>query len=154
MTTEIAVINRLGIALAADSAVTIPGYGADKVFDTGDKLFELSERYPVALMVNGSMDFLGVLWELVAKEFRCTTPTDAEIISIADWMKRFLAFVAKHQAVTPAPHLRSRPRHVGPVARRARRRTVRTSRGARGLAAPREPSSPKTFHPRDPRTRS
>ncbi len=99
MTTEIAVINRLGIALAADSAVTIPGYGADKVFDTGDKLFELSERYPVALMVNGSMDFLGVPWELVAKEFRCTPPAGAEKISIADWMESFLAFVANHQAV-------------------------------------------------------
>lgn len=99
MTTEIAVINRLGVALAADSAVTIPGYGADKVFHTGDKLFELSERYPVALMVNGSMDFLGVPWELIAKEFRCSMPEGAATIKIADWMERFLAFIATHQAV-------------------------------------------------------
>jgi hypothetical protein len=99
MTTEIAVINRLGVALAADSAVTIPGYGADKVFDTGDKLFELSERYPVALMVNGSMDFLGVPWEIIAKEFRCTAPDDAAAISIAQWMERFLDFLSKHPAV-------------------------------------------------------
>lgn len=101
MTTEIAVINRLGIALAADSAVTIPGYGGDKVFDTGDKLFELSELHPVALMVNGSMDFLGVPWELIAKEFRCQVPDGAPDISIAEWMARFLDFVSHHQAVKP-----------------------------------------------------
>lgn len=102
MTTEIAVINRLGVALAADSAVTIPGYdGADKVFDTGDKLFELSERFPVALMVNGSMDFLGVPWEIIAKEFRCTPPNNAAKLSIREWMEAFLAFVAGHQAVKP-----------------------------------------------------
>jgi hypothetical protein len=102
MTTEIAVINRLGVALAADSAVTIPGYdGADKVFDTGDKLFELSERYPVALMVNGSMDFLGVPWEIIAKEFRCTLPAKAGTISIEQWMESFLAFLAKHPTVKP-----------------------------------------------------
>lgn len=102
MTTEIAVINRLGVALAADSAVTIPGYdGSDKVFDTGDKLFELSERYPVALMVNGSMEFLGVPWEIIAKEFRCTPPKDAAKLSIEQWMDNFLLFVAAHPAVKP-----------------------------------------------------
>lgn len=102
MTTEIAVINRLGVALAADSAVTIPGYdGADKVFDTGDKLFELSERFPVALMVNGSMDFLGVPWEIIAKEFRCTPPPKAAHLTIVQWMESFLAFLGKHPTVKP-----------------------------------------------------
>lgn len=103
MTTEIAVINRLGVALAADSAVTIPGYnGADKVFDTGDKLFELSERYPIALMVNGSMDFLGVPWEVIVKEFRCKLPAGAAKFSVKTWTDRFLAFLAKHPTVKPA----------------------------------------------------
>lgn len=99
MTTEIAVINRLGVAIAADSAVTVSGFGTDKVFDTGDKLFELSERFPVALMVNGSMDFLGVPWEIVAKEFRCTQPADADKLSIKQWMDRFLDFVSAHPTV-------------------------------------------------------
>jgi hypothetical protein len=99
MTTEIAVINRLGVAIAADSAVTVSGFGTDKVFDTGDKLFELSERFPIALMVNGSMDFLGVPWEIVAKEFRCTPPADADKLSIKQWMERFLDFVSSHPTV-------------------------------------------------------
>jgi len=99
MTTEIAVINRLGVAIAADSAVTVSGFGTDKVFDTGDKLFELSERFPIALMVNGSMDFLGVPWEIIAKEFRSTPPADADKLSIKQWMGRFLEFVSTHPTV-------------------------------------------------------
>jgi hypothetical protein len=99
MTTEIAVINRLGVALAADSAVTIPGYGGDKVFNTGDKLFELSEYCPVALMINGSMDFLGVPWEVIAKDFRRHPPPKAESLTIRQWMDCFLAFIANHSTV-------------------------------------------------------
>ena len=70
MTTEIAVINRLGVALATDSAVTISGGSDSKVFDTGDKLFELSGTHPVGVMVNGNLDFLGVPWEILIKDFR------------------------------------------------------------------------------------
>lgn len=98
MTTEIAVINRLGVALAADSAVTISGFGTEKVFDTGDKLFELYPDYPVAIMVNGNLDFLGVPWELIIKDFRVSdlgvTPE-----SIEAWALAFLRFAKSHRAV-------------------------------------------------------
>ena len=70
MTTEIAVVNRLGVALATDSAVTISGDGRTKVFDTGDKLFELCDHAPIGVMINGNMDFLGVPWEIIIKDFQ------------------------------------------------------------------------------------
>jgi hypothetical protein len=70
MTTEIAVLNRLGVALATDSAVTISGGGTKKVFDSADKLFELSCIHRVAIMVNGNMDCFGVPWEIIVKDFR------------------------------------------------------------------------------------
>jgi hypothetical protein len=44
-------------------------------------------------MVNGSMDFLGVPWELIAKEFRCTLPEGAGKITIKQWMDHFLKFI-------------------------------------------------------------
>ncbi|MDT7536163.1 hypothetical protein OVY48_22465 [Sphingobium sp. SA2] len=98
MTTEIAVINRLGVALAADSAITISGFGVQKVFDTGDKLFELCCDHPVGIMVNGNLDFLGVPWEIIIKDFRKSefdVPT-----SIEGWAQAFLAFVVQHRAVS------------------------------------------------------
>ncbi len=52
MTAEIGVMNRLGVALAADSAVTIGG-DARKVYSSADKLFQLSLGAPVGVMVYG-----------------------------------------------------------------------------------------------------
>jgi hypothetical protein len=41
MTAEAAILNKSGIALAADSAVTL---GVGKTYNTADKLFALSKR--------------------------------------------------------------------------------------------------------------
>lgn len=92
MTTEIAVLNRLGVALAADSAVTITRGADSKVYNTADKLFELSARHPVGLMVNGSLDCLGVPWEILAKDFR-QNAGDVQRASIERWRDDFVAFV-------------------------------------------------------------
>ncbi len=48
MTCEVAVMNKRGIALAADSAVTL-GNGP-KIYHTAEKLFPLSPSVPVAIM--------------------------------------------------------------------------------------------------------
>ena len=98
MTTEIAVLNRLGIALATDSAVTIGGGLNDKVFDSADKLFELSPIHPVAVMINGNMDCLGVPWELIIKDFR-EAEGNKPRLTIKVWMEDFLLFVSHY------PHL-------------------------------------------------
>ena len=52
MTAEVAVMNRMGIALAADSVVSIYANGVQpKTHDSVAKLFMLSEWYPVGIMV-------------------------------------------------------------------------------------------------------
>lgn len=98
MTTEIAVANRLGIALASDSAVTITGGGRVKIFDTADKLFELSLRHPVGVMINGNMDCLGVPWEVLVKDFR-EVQGDTKRTTIGEWMKDFLSYVETHSMI-------------------------------------------------------
>ena len=99
MTTEIAVSNRLGIALATDSAVTIGGGLNEKVFDTADKLFELSPVYAVALMINGNMDCLGVPWEILVKDFR-EAEGSVPRSTIKDWTDDFLSFVVSYDALS------------------------------------------------------
>jgi ribosomal protein L17 len=95
MTTEIAVANKLGIALAADSAVTISGGGRVKVFDTADKLFELSLQSPIGVMINGNMDCIGVPWEILVKDFRESEGL-RERPTVQDWATDFLAYVEGH----------------------------------------------------------
>ncbi|WP_407147698.1 hypothetical protein [Bradyrhizobium sp. ORS 86] len=95
MTTEIAVANRLGIALATDSAVTISGGGRVKVFNTADKLFELSPQFPIGIMINGNMDCIGVPWEILVKDFREGKGLEARD-TVQDWAKDFLTYVEGH----------------------------------------------------------
>ena len=71
MTAEVAVMNRMGIALAADSVVSIYANGVQpKTHDSVAKLFMLSEWYPVGIMVYNSASLLGVPWETIIKLFR------------------------------------------------------------------------------------
>jgi hypothetical protein len=43
VTAEIAILNKLGVALAADSAVTVETEGGQKIYNTVNKLFTLSK---------------------------------------------------------------------------------------------------------------
>ncbi|WP_019377653.1 hypothetical protein [Virgibacillus halodenitrificans] len=67
MTAEISILNRAGVALAADSAVTI---GSKKVYNTANKLFALSKFHPVGIMIYGGANFMGVPWETIIKTYR------------------------------------------------------------------------------------
>ena len=68
MTCEVAVLNKLGIAVATDSAVTV---GRNhKVYHSAQKLFQLSATEPVAIATYGAASILGVPWELLIKSYR------------------------------------------------------------------------------------
>jgi hypothetical protein len=70
MTAEVLVMNKMAVALAADSAITI-GQGAEqKIYNTGNKLFALSKYHPVGVMVFGNAEFMGVPWETIVKFYR------------------------------------------------------------------------------------
>ena len=71
VTAEVAILNKLGIALAADSAVTISeGTDSRKVFNTADKLFQLSRKQSIACMVFSNLQFMQAPLQVLVKEFR------------------------------------------------------------------------------------
>jgi len=67
MTAEIAILNKNGVALASDSAVTIQKPGTQKIYNTANKLFMLSKYHPVGVMVYGMAELMGIPWETVIK---------------------------------------------------------------------------------------
>lgn len=67
MTAEIAIINRSGIAVAADSAATI---GRKKVWKSANKLFSMGPFHDIGIMFYGSADLFGCHWEIIVKQFR------------------------------------------------------------------------------------
>ncbi|MEM9128430.1 MAG: hypothetical protein AAGA97_01755 [Pseudomonadota bacterium] len=70
MTAEIALLNKTAVVLAADSAVTIGRGGNAKIFNTVNKIFEISDACPVGLMIFNRLDFMDLPIEVLAKEYR------------------------------------------------------------------------------------
>lgn len=70
MTAEIVVMNSEAIALAADSAVTLQRGPQQKVSTTANKLYELSHKHPVGIMVYGNARLMNLPWETIIKTYR------------------------------------------------------------------------------------
>lgn len=68
MTAEILIMNRLAVALAADSALTIEK--GNKIFTSSNKLFALSKYHPVGIMIYGYSELCETPWEVIIKLFR------------------------------------------------------------------------------------
>ena len=70
MTVEVAAMNRMAVALAADSAVTVSDGTFLKTHDSAIKIFMLSQYHPIGVMVYNNASLLGVPWETIVKLFR------------------------------------------------------------------------------------
>ncbi len=68
MTAIVGVLNKHGVALAADSAVTFGN--THKVVNTGNKVFALSKYHPVAVATYGRSAFMGTPWDIIIKLYR------------------------------------------------------------------------------------
>jgi hypothetical protein len=94
MTAEIAILNKNGVALAADSKVTIGGSGQEKTFDTVNKLFTLSKVHPVGVMIFGNAEFMRYPWETIVKLYRQHKAAHSET-TVAAWGRDFLEYLSR-----------------------------------------------------------
>jgi len=93
LTAEIAIINRSGIAVAADSAATI---GRKKVWKSANKLFSLGPMHDIGVMFYGSADLFGCHWEIIVKQFREVICKE-RFETVADVTERFLKYISLPQ---------------------------------------------------------
>ena len=98
MTCEVAVMNKRGIALAADSAVTL-GNGK-KIYHTAEKLFSLSPSIPVAIMTFGAADMMNVPWETVVKIYAQKLGS-RRFDTLDQYAKDFLGFIEGATSLFP-----------------------------------------------------
>jgi len=92
MTAEVAVMNRQGVAIAADSAVTIDTGEDSKTYFTQQKIFNLSQKHSVGIMVYGDADFMEINWEIIINEFSKTLG-DRVYDTLEEYAKYFLIFL-------------------------------------------------------------
>jgi hypothetical protein len=101
VTAEIAVMNKLAVALATDSAVTISaGDSQEKIFDSADKLFELSDHDAIGIMIYNTMDFMGVPLAVTVKDYRRRCAAYPTVRAAAE---AFLAFLQQEGRAAPEP---------------------------------------------------
>jgi len=94
VTCEVAVANRLGIALAADSAATFTqsGTGARTYATGANKIFQIAEFDPVGCMIFNNSALAGIPWELLIKAFRAQQ--HASLQTVQDYCDDFRDFIA------------------------------------------------------------
>lgn len=100
MTAEVGVLNRVGVALAADSAVTV-GIRARKIWTSAEKLFQLSPTAPVGVMVHGNADFVGVPWETIVKSYRSQLG-NTRFDTLEEYCLGFLSFLVGQEDLFPS----------------------------------------------------
>lgn len=99
MTAEVAVLNRIGVALAADSAVTV-GPSATKIYTSADKLFQLNRSGSVGIMVYGNANFVGLPWETIIKSYRAASISSG-LASIEQHVSHFMEYLQSNAGMFP-----------------------------------------------------
>lgn len=109
MTSEVIVLNKRGVVIAADSAVTMGGLNGDqpRYSKAANKIFDVSSHGNVAVTIFGSADIDGVPWDIIFKEFRSTNSAAAKLNTLDDYATSLKQFLAAHQQFFPANHLQS-----------------------------------------------
>lgn len=93
MTAEIAILNTHGVAIAADSAITLHfGENEQKIYNSANKVFALSKYHPVGIMIYNSASFMGIEWEIIIKEYRKTLGNKS-CKTLFEYATNFLKFV-------------------------------------------------------------
>lgn len=74
MTAEVLIMNKNGVAMAADSAATLTNsLGRGKVYNSANKLFRLSKTSSIGILVYANSSINNIPWELIIKKFRSRT---------------------------------------------------------------------------------
>ncbi len=103
MTSEVVLMNRQAVALAADSAVTISGGGYIKTYNSADKLFQLVDGQPVAIMIYHNAEIMSVPWETVISLYR-EQAKGKQLDTVEAYAEDFMNFLSGNPELFPADH--------------------------------------------------
>ncbi|WPC20847.1 hypothetical protein N6G96_05930 [Pediococcus inopinatus] len=89
MTAEVGILNKQGVVIAADSAVTI---GGQRVYNTSNKVFILGKSHSVGLMTFGNAEFMNVPWQIIFKRFNNNIKA-VPLKKLEDYAEKLIDFV-------------------------------------------------------------
>jgi hypothetical protein len=103
MTSEVVLMNRQAVAMAADSAVTISGHQYLKTYQSVDKLFPLNDAQPVGVMIYNNAEIMSTPWETVISLYRDAT-RGRSLDTVQDYAEDFMNFISGNPDLFPADH--------------------------------------------------
>ncbi|WP_445747434.1 hypothetical protein [Polaribacter sp.] len=103
MTAVIGILNKHGLTMAADSAVTVTGGNQKKIYNTANKLFTLSKHHPVGIMIYDSSTFMSTPWEIIIKLYRKELK-DNSFDTIEEYKNNFIQFLRDKDFYTTPEH--------------------------------------------------
>lgn len=96
MTAIVGILNRHGVALAADSAVTINTSQGHKVINSATKIFTLSKVHPVGIMIYNNASLMGTPWDVIIKYYRDIKKNEVKP-KISDYAHSFVDFILQQK---------------------------------------------------------
>jgi hypothetical protein len=99
MTAEVAVMNRSGVALAADSAASIFTGAGTKIYNA-NKIFMLSKYKPVGVMIYGSAEIMHLPWETIIKIYR-NNFNERSFKTLSEYGSDFISFLSNNSYLFP-----------------------------------------------------
>lgn len=101
MTAVVGILNKQAVAVAADSAVTINSSNGHRIFNQANKVFTLSKRKPIGVMIYSSASFMGTPWETIIKVYRQQL-YDKCFSTVNEYQRDFIRFLqSKDYYTTP-----------------------------------------------------
>jgi len=103
MTSEVVLMNRQAVAMAADSAVTISGDRYLKTYQSVDKVFPLVDGQPVAVMIYNNAEIMSTPWETVISLYR-EQARGRSLETVGAYADDFMEFLSGNPDLFPADH--------------------------------------------------
>lgn len=101
MTTEILMLNKDGVVVAADSAVTTGQKPHPRYSKTANKIFDLVHTGTVALTIFASAEIDRVPWQLAVKEFRKFNASNEQLEKLEDYPESLISFLEENKLLFP-----------------------------------------------------
>lgn len=92
MTAEAIVMNKFGLAIAADSVIASHSSNSPKLYNSIEKLFRLTDNGKIAVMIYEATEFMNIPWETLISDYRTKVAQDS-FDTVAEYAADFLAYL-------------------------------------------------------------
>lgn len=99
MTAIVGILNKKAVAIAADSAMTVIRGDDRKIYNTTQKIFRLSKKQPVGVMVFNDAEFMGTPWEVLIKLYYDKSG-DKDLPTVESYREDFISFLKNSKYFT------------------------------------------------------